>query len=473
MSGLIAMAVLVGAIWAPIFMLRMPLLLGALAAVIVGAGFGYPFLTFSVGGAHWTLDRLLLPLLIGTFVVQRQQGTTTFKPRLASEWIIAAFLVWLGISLFLHDFRMTFGVTATPVWRFSTAYCIPVLIYAITRQSHFDERAMGWMHLILVLFGVYLAITGICEMMHWWAFVFPKHIADPAVGLHFGRARGPMVTAVSFGLYLGASLLCLWTVRDRLGRFVWLVLPPLIALETTALYFSYTRSCWIGAGLGLVLILGLSLRGRIRIAVVAGLLVGASLLMATKMNSILAFQREQSASISRGSAEARWSFAVVSWEMFKDSPIWGVGFGQFPVAKLPYLSERLDVPLEDIRPLVHHNTFLSLLTETGIVGLGLFIALLYAWGRHAWLLYRHPATPRWAWRQATLFLGVLALYACQLTFHELSYSTIDNCLVFFLAAATTDITLGKVALNNQAVFAEHGKDAVACERPPRYRLVPR
>ncbi len=37
------------------------------------------------------------------------------------------------------------------------------------------------------------------------------------------------------------------------------------------------------------------------------------------------------------------------------------------------------------------------------------------------------------------FLGARALYVCQLVFHELSYSTIDNCLMFFLAGATTGI----------------------------------
>ena len=176
------------------------------------------------------------------------------------------------------------------------------------------------------------------------------------------------------------------------------------------------------------------------------------------MDKILAFQREQSASTVKDSAEARLSFAVVSWSMFKDSPLWGVGFGQFPTAKLPYLSERVDLPLDNIRPLVHHNTFLSLLTETGIVGLGLFLAILFAWGHHAWLLYRDPATPPWACRQAVLFLGVLGLYACQLTFHELSYSTIDNCLVFFLAGATTGISPGwfTAATSPLAVKAKTG-----------------
>ena len=73
--------------------------------------------------------------------------------------------------------------------------------------------------------------------------------------------------------------------------------------------------------------------------------------------------------------------------MFKDNPIFGVGFGRFFDRKLPYLSDRSqDFELESLRPLHHHNTLLSLLTETGMIGLAAFIALLVAWARMAWSL---------------------------------------------------------------------------------------
>jgi O-antigen ligase len=473
MDGLIVIAAIVGAIWAAVLILRMPLLLGVLATVLVGACFGYNFFTFQIGGQHWTLDRVLLPVLIVAFIIQRQQGATDPKPWGVSEWLMAALIAWLGISLILHDYRAAFGATATPLWRFSTAYCIPVLLYAIARQSRIGERQINWMHTVLALFGIYLAIIGIFEIMRWWSLVYPKYIADPNVGLHFGRARGPMVTAVSFGLYLGTCFFCLWAIRDRLGRFRWLIIPPLALLELAALYFSYTRSCWVGTGLGLVLILALSLRGRLRFVAVAGLLLGAAILMFSKMDSLLAFKREQSAATVKESAESRLSFAYISWLMFKDSPVWGVGFGQFPTAKMPYLSERSELPLEPLRELVHHNTFLSLLTETGIVGLGLFLAVLFAWSRHAWLIYRDRAAPPWARQQAILFLSVMGLYVCQLMFHELSYSTIDNCLVFLLAGATTGIGRDWSKVTAGVVLPEPSPVREFRARQPSYRLVPR
>jgi hypothetical protein len=38
---------------------------------------------------------------------------------------------------------------------------------------------------------------------------------------------------------------------------------------------------------------------------------------------------------------AQKSFAYVSWQMFQDNPIVGVGFGRFYDKKLPYLSGSL------------------------------------------------------------------------------------------------------------------------------------
>ena len=59
------------------------------------------------------------------------------------------------------------------------------------------------------------------------------------------------------------------------------------------------------------------------------------------------------------------------------------------------------------------------------------------WIRNAWIVYRAEESPQWAKRQAILMLGALGVYAMQLLFHELSYTPIDNSLVFFLAGTAS------------------------------------
>jgi O-antigen ligase len=323
----------------------------------------------------------------------------------------------------------------------------------------------------LAIYGIYLAITGILEITHQWSFVFPRTIADPGLGIHFGRARGPMLTSVSFGLYLAVCLLAALNLMPRANRFERLALVLLLPVFFASLYFSYTRSVWIGIGLGLFITAGLVLRGRLRGAVLAVMLLGGAAVWVTQSENIIGFEREVSASTTRASAEERKSFLYVSWKMFEQKPFWGVGFGHFPRKKLDFLSDReTDLPLQEIRPLVHHNTFLCLLTETGAIGLGLFLIVLFGWIRDGWTIWRNPNSPPWARRYAVLFLGALGIYASQLAFHELSYSPLDNMLIFFLAGIQAG--LRPLASAEAVPVWRSLPRSPLPDLPPGYRAVP-
>ncbi|MGC3966136.1 MAG: O-antigen ligase family protein [Pirellulales bacterium] len=186
------------------------------------------------------------------------------------------------------------------------------------------------------------------------------------------------------------------------------------------------------------MVLVLTLEGRSRNMVLGGIAAVGLVVGATQMDKIVGFQREQSAADTAESASMRVGFAYVSWLMFQDRPIVGFGFGRFPVDKLPYLDDRsTDINLECLREYVHHNTFLSILVDTGLIGLVLFLAMLTYWMLEAWHTVRSTGVPRWAKLQAALLMGAVPVYVAQLLFHELSYTPMDNSLVFFLAGCSS------------------------------------
>ena len=135
------------------------------------------------------------------------------------------FLPLLTISTFAHDWQDKPPCGVPPVWQLVTGYLMPACVYWIARQSRLTQRNVAFVHGALACFGIYLAITGLAEVSRQWWLVFPSYIADPSVGLHFGRARGPMVQAVSYGFFLGVTLLAgyVWRSRwSRLGQLIWL-----------------------------------------------------------------------------------------------------------------------------------------------------------------------------------------------------------------------------------------------------------
>jgi O-antigen ligase len=440
MDLLVLIAAAAVTVWLAYFALRGSLVAGCLGFWLATCCFGYPFWQSSGGPVPLTIDRLAIVFLAGVYVVQRALGLTDPKPFALADKLLLVFLTALTVSCFTHQLQGLPPCEVPPVWRLMTGYLFPAFIYWVARQSRLGSRQIGLVHGTLAYFGLYLAATGLLEAAHQWAFVFPRYIADPTVGLHYGRARGPMVQAVSYGLCMGITMLAgfVWRSRwGRLGQFFWLAVVP---LQLTALYFSYTRSIWIGTSLAIFVFLWLTLRGAWRTLIVGGLASAVLLAVAMNVDKLTDLQREGSSTEAAESASMRESFAYVSWQMFWDRPIWGWGFGHFYEEKFPYLSDRsTPLKLEEIRDFIHHNTYLSLLTETGIIGLGLFLAVLACWIHLGWKLAR-DGQPSWVKAHGVLLLAALATYGTQMMFHELSYTAIDNSLIFLLAGLANGLT---------------------------------
>jgi len=442
MHPLLLIIVLVALIWAAVFVLRGSPVAGCLVFVVVGACFGFHFVHFDLGPLPLTLDRLVLALVVLAYLVQARCGQTDPKPLARADWCLLALLGLMAASAVVYAWDSPPKDRIAAFFRLATGYVFPFVVYWIARQSPLSPSKISRVYGVLAVLGIYLALTGLMEVAgQWWA-VFPRHIADPKAGIHFGRARGPMVHAVSFGVHVGVCLLAAWAWRQRFGRLGRLALLAVSPVMLAAVYFSYTRSVWMGTGLALVVILGFSLQGRWRILALGGIAAAALLMAATRMEKMISFQRDVGATASdtRKSVDLRGSFAYLSWKMFLDRPLLGAGFDQFTKAKLPYLSDRSGgVDLEVTRPYVHHNTILSILTELGLVGLVLYAAVIITWARAAWDLVRSRDGPDWVRTQGVFFLGVLAIYVCQAAFHELSYMSIDSVLVFFLAGLTVGL----------------------------------
>ena len=237
MIAIYLIAAAVALTWGAVFVFRGSLSLGCLAFLIAGACFGHNFLHFDFGAIPLTLDRLLLVLLIVAYAVQRRLGRTDPKPLAAADVLLLVFLGVLLLSGCYGGWVSLHGSRLEPVFRMVGGYLIPFAVYWIARQSSLDRSKCSLIHGTLVCLGVYLAVTGLLEIAgQWWA-VFPRHIADPKIGLHFGRARGPMVHSVSFGLHLAVCLLAAWTWQWRFGRLGKLGIAVLVPLMLAGIYF--------------------------------------------------------------------------------------------------------------------------------------------------------------------------------------------------------------------------------------------
>lgn len=75
-----------------------------------------------------------------------------------------------------------------------------------------------------------------------------------------------------------------------------------------------------------------------------------------------------------GTGAARIEAWIAGIRMFLENPLFGVGFGQYANNTPLYV---LDVTMREISGLVAHNSYIEIAAETGILGLILFVLLMY------------------------------------------------------------------------------------------------
>ncbi len=432
-----------GLVWGAIYARRGSLALGAAALVAVAYALGYNFWNQHVGPLPLTLDRIVLVGLVAAFVAQWRGGRLDPKPLSGSDWLLAALLAILTASTLLAGTPEVRAPDAfSPTWRLVMSFVVPAILYWIAREVPLSHRAWKGSLAILSALGIYLALTGLAEITGQWSLVFPRYIADPTLGIHFGRARGPELNSASLGVYLTVCLWCAWLLRSDVRRGWQLVLMAAVPLMALGIFATYTRSTWIGllASAAVVGYLQLPKNWRLPLFTLAAL--GGVLIAAATWQNVVGLEREGSASESGHSVDQRKSFAYVSWQMFQEYPVFGVGFGRFYDRKLPYLSDRSqEFELESLRGLHHHNTLLSLLTETGMLGLAAFLALLFAWARSAWSLVRNTKLPAWERSQGLLMLAVLVTYLSSAVFHDLTLLPSQEWILFLVAGLTMNLRL--------------------------------
>ncbi|HUY33055.1 MAG TPA: O-antigen ligase family protein [Pirellulales bacterium] len=435
--GLIA--ALSALVWGAALFCRGGLLAGCLAVLLAGTCFGAPFFSLPAGPVPLTSDRLLWVALLVQYLVWRRLGWAEPKPLGKAEYVMGALTAWLCVSTISHDWHVRGSQPAACLVFY---YLMPLGLYWVARQSRLSEPALKAMFRCLAIFGVYLALTALAETEQAWSLVFPRYIASPSEVHFFGRGRGPFLNPVANGLVMTVCLAGLLMGWPRLGRWGQLAILPVSLIFALGIYATLTRCVWIGGVAALVIVVGLPMPRAWRAPLIVGSLLVVTAFGLTQWERMLAFKRDQALSEAdtAESVRLRPILAAVAWNMFRDRPLAGCGFGHYRDEFVNYLADRsFDLPLEKARRYVQHNTFLALLTETGLIGASVFTTLLVIWGRGAWRLWHAPAAPPAIRQQGLLFLAFLAGYLPNAMFHDLSIIPMLNMLLFFLAGVTESL----------------------------------
>ena len=287
-----------------------------------------------------------------------------WRTLLRQGWMLCllAWLAWSWITL-LWSPDAAFGVTQFRATR--VLLWIPVL---------WPLRAR-WSHLVAAI------LIGTTIM----ALIQASQMTIGRPRSHFGLGAG-LTTPTQTGLWAAVAL-SFWlilVVSSTLAHAAMLLVPTMIG--GLSLVWSATRASIIGLMVELLLanlVLALTSRGWLRRALVRcvvglAILGGAWVFAGNTLQAKVEQAVKETKATVQGNVTATAEVRLAMWKMslagWKRAPIAGVGMGGIPsIAATTAVTN----PQLDMRTVTMiHSTYIQILTETGLIGLGLFAAFM-------------------------------------------------------------------------------------------------
>jgi O-antigen ligase len=326
-------------------------------------------------GINITPDKLALAAMLLIFAAHLTRWRPPQAPRPAGATAVGRLLLTFTFVTLLSWWAHG-GDAANPnfglLTRAFNVSFFPALAYYLASNIRFSRSIIAEQMKFLAAVGVYLGVTAIAEHYGVGLLVFPKYILDPSVGIQVGRSRGPFVNTIGNGGMLLLTFLAFSWLAASLNGVKRLAAALLTLLAVAAVYFTETRSVWLGLAVivGTFLLLRTSLR-RTGLTIVALLLVIFLAGVGSKfsVSDTTLFSRRQN------TVDYRLDNFQIGWNAFTANPLFGVGFGRFRIEWLKYAdlkNSRRGIGLDD----GNHSTFFGVLAELGLTGAVPFVALV-------------------------------------------------------------------------------------------------
>jgi putative inorganic carbon (HCO3(-)) transporter len=252
----------------------------------------------------------------------------------------------------------------------ATKFFVPFALFHLAGLVFREERQLRQFEIFALVVLAYLCFTSIAFLAGAKSLIFPRFILDESLGYHADRARGPFLQAVANGVSL--NLLGVLSLHALLrGRIRGLRAAVLLASLPVAILATMTRAVWVSFAVSVVVLIFRSRNQRLRRICITVAIIGSLGLLIT-----LSFDDQRRALTDRlhesGPLDFRQAVYAGGWQMFLEKPFTGWGVNQMPVELARHVSG-----FKEKKELDPHNTYLELLVEHGILGLTLYVWLMW------------------------------------------------------------------------------------------------
>jgi O-antigen ligase len=402
-------------------------LIWLLAATLLGKEI---FLLSIPGLPDIYLERIVFLFLIPVVLLMISREREALLPNTAVEYLMALLLLILVGSMWRTGFLTTRMGEDQPFSIFLTGFFFPFSFYYFGKLFLYKEERIRL--LLWGLFPFYLYLIFIAYLEHFKVFelIVPGYISDPLKGIHFGRARGPFLNAPVNGwvmLTLFFSVLYLRNISESILAKTILFLALLFGLPP--IFYTYTRAVWLAFLIAPIILMALTKDMIIRARFIMFPLILLILLSFFFWENLGSSERQAGGVMQISEVEDRIALFNISVAIFKEVPIFGVGFGRF-ISAIPYFAPGIAAPGATAFA-SQHNILFGILSEVGLLGAVPFVLILFFVFRYSQVLYRRLGEEGIISRNlVAVFWSILIVYLISASFIQTQYFIAANALTF-------------------------------------------
>ncbi|GJM45040.1 MAG: hypothetical protein DHS20C21_18820 [Gemmatimonadota bacterium] len=380
--------------------------------------------------------RIASMLLFLVFMIQLLLGMRR-APKLGPiEKTMIIFLVIMVISILTSGQRKWLMLMR--------GYLYPFIFYYFARTVVRSSSQMRIVFSYLALVGIYFAVMGIFEKMHWYHLVWPQFIVDPNLRDHglmrLGfRVRGIFLQPAVLGCVMTMGFFPAWHYLSRVRGILPVLVRMLLLVTTPAtLFFTQTRSVYLGFAITLIIAAGWSRKLR---PWAIGMTLGAMLAVFLNWDNLSGEDRDKGGLATMNTVHYRVVLLYETAELFLDNPLFGAGFMNFQEAAMQYRKPR-DVPFFGHIDLgvggvaISHNILVTIIAEQGLSGIIPYMLIfILIFRRSVQIYHKLPRDGMISRDYVVCVWCAIAAYFSNAMFLELRYFEYINVLFFFIVGA--------------------------------------
>jgi len=322
--------------------------------------FSIDTISFLKIGTHPILnyDRIFVLILLCIFLKELALKERKLVPINGMEIIFLFLFLFIVYSILDKTINKLTGIRYLV-----DAFLLPFIIYFLSKNFISERKDFIKFVNIFLIVGMYLSLMGIYEYFSGQD-LFPDTVYG---GLRITenrwlRVNGPYQRDYTLGI---GCLICFfitlykYMITDKRKRLLNIFHVCILLVTIVAIYATFYRGVWLAGLTGLITWFLIRRKGFIKLNIFIIVLV---LFIIPFVDDFRSSEFYGSRIADAKNVEFRFRRYDTSLSLFRESPILGIGFRNF-TARTGTVSQ--------------HNQILAMLSETGLIGVSLYISLLF------------------------------------------------------------------------------------------------